>query len=602
MPLPDWFRPGGKHFKHNPARKAEFDFDRETTSWSRSNPVVDNMPNTRTNKRGAGPPKNPIVAKFAADNNVSYAAAQHMLSYDESGGSGPSHSVQDLAAMPEPPMKKPKNPWEASKDNEFENLVEMLADLPDGEQDAAINGGLGGTMTGNTNQSVPGRTLQRYVLKDGTHVVRHKCESTYKLMSKVSTKYDNKLVDFIPWESIRLCHPEDQYMQAFQGATAWRPISARVELFNMRAHAEIQVATQSFYPVNLDQVRLRFIKHSFPIAPRMSIVETKKQFDDWITVTKNQDTGVVTKSLPTTTFRKGVNFDWDTEVWYDDPIWSSKKVVDDEMVDFSWHGKGPWRHTQEFTLPPFYRGNPQNGMSASVDKPMYYGETRFDYAIGAIDPPFVGHNYIKRGSAQENQPYSEPSWFIPMHSINTPNAIKWINDRVDKLTDYEELDTVYPVLRTGTDKKLYFGNHVFDFHHKSRYVNLIPSGSTQGQGGQLAYLMPEPYYDDNVQKPILMTFSRFMKNDNVQEYRVYFDCRIIHEYETRIEPIHNKNMNNHGWAFKQVGLQHEREVGPVGYFCAQSTETDATRYDYLKYTPIHKFYRPIRIPVYFKEY
>ncbi|XP_057299865.1 uncharacterized protein LOC130630391 [Hydractinia symbiolongicarpus] len=60
-------------------------------------------------------------------------------------------------------------------------------------------------------------------------------------------------------------------------------------------------------------------------------------------------------------------------------------------------------------------------------------------------------------------------------------------------------------------------------------------------------LNPVPVYDVNPMKPILFAFSRFMKGDSVQPYRVYGEIQVTHTIEILKNHMFHPNYSDNWW-------------------------------------------------------
>lgn len=456
---------------------------------------------------------------------------------------------------------------------------------------------------GNTNQQPPGRTLQTFKVPDGFKTRRLILESTYKVRSKIDALFEADKLRTIPWESMRLCHHDNSYLNQMCEASGWRPVKCRVEIFNMRAHAEISVAANSFYPINLDQVRARYIDHSYPIAARIGTIENKAQYDAWIKVLDNQKDGLQDSDLPLCEMSVGTEVTYNRKVYYDEQFWVSKKVQDDEMLEFEWvAGDVPWRHTNEIYNPLFMKHPQGNGIPATLKYGYSIFDPRFDYRFGAIDPPFSPPRYYKlKTAAQTDSGQTRVSCRLtPIWASNTKGLIKVVNENEDSLARNETAtDEVFNIAKLVEYGKA-FGDNCF--HSYDLHIRDYSDGIKEDLFSQMHPVpFPTIYSDDNVMKPIVLDFSRFMKQDNVQEYRVYYEIRIVHEIDI-LEPKHFFQRNAHDIkSFPNVGAKYRllgsRINAPVIY-SSTTAELAESHFGQTTNRRAIRYYRPTIEPIY----
>lgn len=460
-------------------------------------------------------------------------------------------------------------------------------------------------MTGNTNQATPERTLQSFRIPEGMYEETHVCESTYKVRSYIQGGFDASGIDFVPWESMRHCHDDGQYITKFCGAAAWKPVSCDVEIFNMRAHADIPINTAAFYPINLDQVRVRYIDQSAPLAWRRSVFETIGQYNTWRTLIANQDDGLVDKDLPTTTVYIGNHRNLGRSLDYDEVYWTSKKVHDDEMIDFHWSGDGPWRHCNEMYLPYLLKLPTGISDTAAKTNAEWLVESRFDYASGIIEAPMGDRRVFRlfNGQGQQvNNDFYKPIRLCLKHSSITKALLTEHSALTKGITD---LTATAMDLRTRAEALKYLGDEtqMFAGNRTISWIDDLKSANDIDQ----SYVQEEdiPHYDNNVQKPIYLTFSRFMKNDNAQEYRVYYELRIKHTFKVlKYKRYPNKNLRNSSsarWPNNQ-GIGIADKMLPFSIWSSPTNENTSSGLAYIQNDRTMRFYRPHIYPVFRRSF
>lgn len=431
------------------------------------------------------------------------------------------------------------------KKMKLDHTMDIRSRIIHGDSADAGSSNLGNNATvdgpgGGSDLQLPAtRTVQSYDVKPYTTIGSYTCESTYHVRSKIDAAFSAANIDVVPWESMRHCHNDLQWLPNLEKGIAWRPIGASVEIFNMRAHADITINTASFFPVNLDQARVRYIRHDVPLSARVGPFETVAQYNSWRTLLDNQADGIYDKDLPTTHVYVGQGVNNGREIDYDECFWVSKKVVDDEMLNFSWKGTGPWRNPNELYMPTEIKLPTGSNDAVQAHKyATYLVEPRFDYREGIIESPFGDYRTLRQvdGSTTNNANHNKPMRVCFKHSYVTKDLLNTFNSLSKSITDTSAtaLD-----LNTHAERKKYLGDNstifsgVYQMDFESDLEDQEPFSK------QYHTLPDEPYYDNNVMKPIYLSFSRFMKNDNLQEYRVYYELRIKHHYQVLHSAIPN---------------------------------------------------------------
>ena len=567
--LPRHWRPGGKHFKNNPERVNAFNRDREAHERT--------MPTTRSLARGDHP-----RSSKGRSANIEPGASNRFDDID---------FEEDILDDNRPPPAKKSAP---------------PAGQPMDEDPPPNRASGPGIVGGSTTQAVPQRTLQLLRNNEELTWLYVPCESTYRTRSLIKTAFNHKQIYTIPWESFRECHCDAQWMSQASTAIGWKPVDASVEIYNMRAHADIPIATSSFYPINLDQVRLRFIPHSRPLSARVAPFNTEAQHSDWKTLLQNQEDGIADKPLPVAEVHVG-SIAAMRAVRYTDYFWSEKKVVDDEMVSFHWSGDGPLRHLNEL----FIQTHQKTKIAAPHTWAANHSSTwlidhRFDYRAGVIDPPFIPmyRFYDKKESDPGYSGYNLACranvWGHMTHDTvaNMPRTRNMVDDSESVLD-----------ISTAAKYKSMYGALVVKAGY-SNYSSTDIDDDVEAEAENF-YQLPqaEPYYDDNLMKPIFLDFSRFMKDDSIQEYRVYFAIRIKHTVKFLVQKRSIDRLNLYNVYKGQPNLyisggvhtnqdadtpvmnQHlsnEIMIGDVG---------DGFGHDKQSNPFITRYYRPLNVPI-----
>jgi len=399
--------------------------------------------------------------------------------YDNAYGEGPSNN---------------NNYEDEGQELDFPEEVDMD---PEGTDDVdAPQGMLPGSGGNATAADKQRRTLQRYSYNMGQGKIKRRLiSSTYKVMMPVSTAFDGHQVSFIPWENIPVCHSWATIAEALQGSYFWRYIGAKVRIRQCKAHAEIPLSSTSNWPVPLDNVMMFHLKNSPFVAPRAQVFDTIDEFDDWTALCKDQVNGTVTKALPKCTVYRYTHPKLHP-IAYDDDLWVQRFVNIDEMYQFEHNETGykPWRHGWEL-YEAFHYTRDESGSGSDTYNVLNF--PRCDYLYGVLDVPDTNKVTDGNGWPQTicitNKHYT-PSW-----------AGYWLGSTIDRettgnATSYKTVTAIQSSY--GHDCKVY-NNGTYGKIHQS----------------------------ENPMKPIILAFSRFMNNDNVQAYRAYFDIEIIHEIE-----------------------------------------------------------------------
>ena len=556
--VPKHWRPGGRYYKNNPERVKAF----EAT-----------MPRTRRMARGQHPRQ--------VDMNPGPSTANMPdLSSDED------MAAIDTDATATPPSNNPPSNNPTPPENDGGNFV-----------------------GGSTNQQVPNRTLQTFQIPSGMFVTTHPMESVYKVRTRVFQPYHGQVYT-IPWESMRFCHNDTQYLPLLCGAVGWKPIGADVEIFNMRAHADIPINTASFYPINLDEVRCRYIQHNSPLTANLAPIPSEGVYDGWLNVINNQSDGVQDTELPTRWLFIGdqVN-DGDQHrlLDYDEQFWASKKVVDDEMIDFHWKGDGPWRNCNELYLDMLYLTPTMFETPPGLNYQKMIMEARFDYRCGMIDPPWSSTKYWTLRTPQDQivPAHSfKPGTPCFIHSECTPELIKRVQD-VKFSRAYERNALLCQDIRTHTEQDKMFGRYSYtNAHHRIPWINISLKDDMHYEQ-QINRLPATPHYDNNVMKPILLDFSRFMKQDNIQEYRVYYEIRIRHTIQIlRHKQDQRRNLRDlNVWPVNKYGMGGADKYGATVIYTDDTAASDRPPPSrcYNKNFKLIRYFRPFIEPIHYKD-
>ena len=100
-------------------------------------------------------------------------------------------------------------------------------------------------------------------------------QSSYQGSMAVSS-FDHNAISFIPWESMQACHSYESIFTAIKGCTYYRPISARVEIYDVTAHAEVPIDATHTVPQELRNLRLRSLRQDeLWLCPRQSVFDTE---------------------------------------------------------------------------------------------------------------------------------------------------------------------------------------------------------------------------------------------------------------------------------------------------------------------------------------
>lgn len=457
----------------------------------------------------------------------------------------------------------------------------------------AANDNNEGPSGANDSQTPRERTMQSFDIKPTTKIERYTCESSYHVRSKIDGGFATSGCDVIPWESMRQCHNDAQWSGNLEHAIGWRPIGCTVEIFNMRAHADISINTASFFPVNLDQVRVRYLPHSLPLAPRAAVFDSVSQYNTWRTLLATQSTGQFDKDLPNTSVYIGQDVDKGRGIDYDEIFWSERKVHDDKMLTFTWNGSGPWRNCNELYIPTEIKLPCSYDNTAANRFATYLAESRFDYRQGIIEAPFSDYRRMRLLdlSTVENATHNKPLRICLKHSYVTKDLLNNFNALTKSITDTR--DTALD-LNTYVERKKYLGDSV---SLMSGNLNHDPAKNIQTQQtiDDFFYEMPDiPYYDDNYMKPVILAFSRFMKNDNIQEYRVYYEMRIKHHYEvlkSTIPSRQNLKSDNSIWPNSQ-GIGNANKLVPFSLWTTETAEDDRANVSFDQRPLRMRYFRP----------
>ena len=366
--------------------------------------------------------------------------------------------------------------------------------IPDEPMEPDLQFGIGSAVGGTPNAPmVAARTIQRYqtdVNQHGTY--DYTFETTLNCMQSV-TAGASGVVTYIPWESLNACHGAEQLNDASSNAWFWKPKSARVELYDFKAHAEIPINATAHYPIELNQIRARFLKQGEWLGVRSNVIDSLTEFNAWNALLSDQQDGTAIKELPKTQVYKGYSDTAKFDLEYDDDEWVDKRIVDDEMFAFDWSGSGPWRHGHEFYTNIYWNLKQPPTTTTTVWK--CFSFPRFDYLDGRMDFPTANTK--------------EDALEIPVQS---------------QVCNIDYSPIMHSWHRSFQSPYLYdaYNNRTTNAHVLVRYgkrAHYVPDDADQG----------ERYQDSNLMKPILLNFSRFMNGDDVQPYRVYFKIRIIHK-------------------------------------------------------------------------
>ena len=294
-------------------------------------------------------------------------------------------------------------------------------------------------------------------------------------------------------ECLQFCHAEEELIDAGSNGWFWKPSSARVELYDFKAHAEIPLNATAHYPIELNQIRARFLKQSEFLGARIHVIDNINEYNAWKSILTDQNDGTAISELPTTEIHKAYNNTQASySLEYDDDNWVDKRIVDDEMFSFDWNGSGPWRQGNMFYCNLRYD-------KLDADKRtvrQFLSFERFDYLCGTLDEPnttsYIDGVDIPLCDQINNCSFTNvfATWFQEYTSQIPAGAGFNDNTALNKFTE-----------RNGSN------------------MEYIPFAATHGPR----------YQDDNIMKPILLDFSRFMNGVNIQPYRVYFKIRIIHK-------------------------------------------------------------------------
>ena len=576
MPRPPWWKAGGKYNteaynKHTKTfytaeqrrGNAQANRDYRDINFDENDWGIEDMP--RHDRPGPSRDRSPVHQTRRS--NVSERLRN-------TAGRQAVRAAARMAGVPEPVINGGEavyDHWQdgQEQDNESNATSDAFDEMEQDEEQPNEIGVAGGRLAGGNSvaPSYAERTLQRWDALDGQGSWELRTfESSLWTVMKVTTSNTLGLAYTIPWESINVCHSMDELASALVGCDRWKPLSAHVSMTNTTNHAEIPVTQNAAWPIQLNNVRMKFADMKCPVLnPHVKIFDGLDDFTTWENLfDKGDTTGEVKMELPQTHVFKGDSRIFsnpeDLYIRMDDDLWKEKKMVDDKFLDFHFNvPDGPIRDVNEILTVDARQVDGQGN-----NKTRLTGFPRFDYMMGVLNMP-IWNSYKWPGFNKTN------AWAYRRQGPTPPGFIQ---------------------LQESIDTKSYLpdGNFV-DFDTTN------PATKTKFPGMDFDEPSCMPYSHRKVMKPILLTPTLFMNNDQVSPFRVYSCINITHEIMVRKSRRCGRSyrMNDKRTAMKASNValnNYQYMVGdPVDY----SSDQGGARF---MPNMFERLYRPIIYPFY----
>ena len=367
---------------------------------------------------------------------------------------------------------------------------------------------------------------------------------------------------------MKICHHGVSLYTITQGSSFWRPVSANVKIQNVTAHAEIPTTATAHWPVSLDEVRMRYLKGDEWTVPRKSVIYEKTELDDWNALCTDQGDGEQTKELPSCKLLYGCAENVWQNLKYDKDSWVDKRVADEEFFEFGWRSEGgPWRHVEEHEQDVLYRRPRLVGQTASVGYNDMINLPRFDYLYGCMDTPLCSR-VMEFGKLMALNRCIYNKRPLPL----------WWTQHMGKGTLNDTDMSTYEDMKNSTEL----------FQNYNQYIsNFANAELIHGQGKTWNAAMPSQIYSSpNQMKPIYIAFSRFMRDNNIQPYRVYFDVEITHT----IELLKNKQSErNRGGQFQTADNGNQQNIPSFVFSVPAKNAPKQDMNDFDFFADVHSF-------------